>query len=151
MLFSAVTVFPKILEEPFMKCPRCKLDLRKVDYEGVETDMCDACWGFWLDTGELEVVLEKRDLAFSKKERDVVLGVKGASKKGPTAPAPCPKCDQIMKRIHYDAGIHLVIDRCDDHGVWLDTGEIKKVQALAEESQEVHKVLLRKLGLISQP
>ena len=134
-----------------MKCPRCKLSLRKVDYEGVEVDMCDTCWGFWLDTGELEDVLEKRNLTFSKEEKKAVLRLKPASAKGPTAPAPCPKCETIMKRVHYDAGVHLVIDRCDDHGVWLDTGEIKKVQALAEKSQEVHKLLLKKLGLISQP
>lgn len=133
-----------------MNCPRCKLSLRKVDYEGVEVDMCDTCWGFWLDTGELEDVLEKRNLSFSKDERKAILDLKAASKKGPTAPAPCPKCEKVMKRAHYDSVVHLVIDRCEEHGVWLDTGEIKKVQALAEKSQEVHKLLLKKLGLISQ-
>jgi Zn-finger nucleic acid-binding protein len=133
-----------------MNCPRCKLKLRKVDYEGVEADMCDTCWGFWLDTGELEDVLEKRKLAFSKEEQKIILDVRVGSKKGPTAPAPCPKCEKVMKRAHYDSGVNLVIDRCDEHGIWLDTGEIKKVQALAEKSQEVHKLLLKKLGLISQ-
>jgi hypothetical protein len=43
-----------------------------------------------------------------------------------------------------------VIDKCPDHGTWLDTGEIKKVQAVAERSAVVHKLLLKKLGLIAQ-
>ena len=133
-----------------MNCPRCKLALCKDDYEGVEVDMCETCWGFWLDTGELEDVLEKRNLTFSSDEKKAILDIRSASKKGPTAPAPCPKCEKIMKRVHYDSGVHLVIDRCDDHGIWLDTGEIKKVQAIAEKSQDVHKLLLKKLGLISQ-
>jgi Zn-finger nucleic acid-binding protein len=129
-----------------MKCPRCKLPLETVDYEGVETDMCPSCWGFWLDSGELESVLRKKDLHFSEEERQTILDLKSASDAGPTAPAPCPKCGHVMKRFHYDEIVHLVIDRCEDHGIWLDTGEIKKVQAIAEKSETVHRLLLKKLG-----
>ena len=62
-------------------------------------------------------------------------------------PAPCPKCATIMKREHYDESVQLVIDVCPEHGVWLDTGEIKKVQAVAEKSQNIHRMLIKKLGL----
>jgi Zn-finger nucleic acid-binding protein len=131
-----------------MKCPRCKLTLKPVRYEAVEADVCDACWGFWLDVGELEAVLLDREMKFSKEETEAILDLHSASQKGPTAPAPCPRCTKTMKRVHYDALVHLVIDRCDDHGVWLDGGEIKKVEALAARSEEFHRVLLRKLGLL---
>ncbi|MBI4602415.1 MAG: zf-TFIIB domain-containing protein [Planctomycetes bacterium] len=154
------------------KCPRCKLALRKVEYEGVETEMCDGCWGFWLDPGELEQVLAKRDLVFSKEETRTLLDYKASSDRGPTAPAPCPQCGKVMERISTreisrprapGAGegdlkksatridrVHLVIDRCPDHGVWLDTGELKKVQAVAERSEAMHKLLLKKLGLLTK-
>ena len=138
------------MKKPEFCCPRCRLPLRSVDYEGVSTDMCDSCWGFWLDTGELEEVIDRHGLVFSEKEKATILDLRGASEAGPTAPAPCPRCSHIMKRIHFDELIHLVIDRCDDHGVWLDTGEIKKVQALAEKSEAVHRLLLKKLGLLRQ-
>ena len=52
-----------------------------------------------------------------------------------------------MGRVHYDESVHLVIDCCSDHGVWLDTGEIKKVQALAEKSAVIHSLLIKKLGI----
>lgn len=133
-----------------MLCPRCRLPLRTVEYEGVEADMCDACWGFWLDCGELEEVIRNQDLSFSTQERDRILDVRGASAAGPTEPAPCPECGRVMSRVHYDSMIHLIIDRCQDHGVWLDTGEIKKVQALAARHGEYHTILLKKLGLIAQ-
>jgi Zn-finger nucleic acid-binding protein len=133
-----------------MSCPRCKLPLRKVEYEGVEADMCDVCWGFWLDSGELEVMLENPQIEFSEDERKAVLDIRVASQTGPTNPTQCPKCGRIMKRVHYDSMVHLVIDCCEDHGVWLDTGEIKKVQALAFKSQEYHRLLLKKLGVIPQ-
>jgi len=133
-----------------MLCPRCRLPLRQVDYEGVPCDMCDACWGFWLDTGELEAVLATDEVSFSKEEAKAILDVKSASKKGPTAPAPCPRCSRTMRRVHCDTVVHLVVDRCDEHGVWLDTGEIKKVEAMAMQSKDFHTLLLRKFGLIPQ-
>jgi Zn-finger nucleic acid-binding protein len=135
---------------PPLNCPRCNLPLKRVDYEGVETDMCEGCWGFFLDTGELETILDRHALRFSKDEKEQVLGLRTASRVGPTAPAPCPKCGKVMERIHFDQEVHLVIDKCPDHGTWLDTGEIKKVQAVAERSAVVHKLLLKKLGLIAQ-
>ena len=130
-----------------MDCPRCKLPLKAVDYEGVETDMCGNCWGFWLDTGELSQVLERRELEFSSEEKELILDIRTASSTGDTTPAPCPRCNQVMDRVHFDESVHLVIDRCPDHGVWLDTGEIKKVQALAEKSAAVHRMLIKKLGI----
>lgn len=133
-----------------MKCPRCLLPLHSMEYEGVNTDMCDSCWGFWLDTGELEQVLSHKDLHFSDEERERILDIRTASRVGPTTPVPCPRCGHTMERVHIDEAIHLVVDQCRDHGVWLDTGEIKKVQALAEKSQALHRLLLRKLGLLKR-
>ncbi len=45
----------------FMKCPKCGMELIKVDYRGIEVDKCSACEGVWLDAGELDAVakLEK--------------------------------------------------------------------------------------------
>ncbi len=130
-----------------LNCPRCKLPLRNVDYEGVEVDVCDACWGFWLDTGELEEILANRTFEFSDEEREQILNLRDASSTGTQEPAPCPKCGTEMARAHYDESVHVVIDQCSSHGVWLDTGEIKKVQALAEKSAGVHRMLVRKLNL----
>ena len=130
-----------------MECPRCQMPLKPMDYEGVEADMCESCWGFWLDTGELAEVLTQKDLSFSPEEKELILDVAGASRTGDTTPAPCPRCRSTMSRLHFDEAVHLVIDRCPQHGVWLDTGEIKKVQALAEKSEAIHRLLIKKLGI----
>ncbi len=129
-----------------MNCPRCNLALRKQDYEGVETDVCESCWGFWLDTGEFEAILERRDFSFSDEEREAILDLRSASKPDLTEPPCCPKCGKTMERALYDESVRLSIDRCPQDGVWLDTGEIKKAQALVEKSPGVHRLLLRKLG-----
>ncbi|MCA9729145.1 MAG: zf-TFIIB domain-containing protein [Candidatus Eisenbacteria bacterium] len=131
-----------------MDCPRCHLSLMTTDYEGVEVDMCSQCWGFWLDSGELEQILERRTLEFTPDERRQILDARTAFSTGPTDPAPCPKCGKTMNRLSYDESVHLVIDQCRDHGVWLDTGEIKKIQAIADRSEAIHRMLLTKLGII---
>ena len=129
-----------------MDCPRCGLMLRETDYEGVTVDMCDQCWGFWLDKGELEDVLESREMSFSKEERRVFAGPKSAAPAPPDEPQiPCPKCQKPMEQILSDETIQLVIDKCPTHGVWLDAGEIKAVQVAAEGSVAFHKLLLGKL------
>ena len=131
-----------------MDCPRCKLSLRETDYEGVKVEMCDTCWGIWLDTGELHGVIDARGMNFSADERRQFTNLRGASgAQGSTEPAACPRCGRVMEQVHCDAAIHLVIDRCGDHGVWLDTGEIKAVQVVAERSADLHRMLLEKLGL----
>jgi Zn-finger nucleic acid-binding protein len=132
-----------------MDCPRCKLMLSTTDYEGVQVDLCDNCWGIWLDQGELKQVIDTRDMQFSAEERRQLTDLRAQSaQEENNDPAACPHCGKIMTQVHADAGIHLVIDRCPEHGVWLDTGEIKAVQAVAETSAQLHRLLIAKLGLI---
>ena len=42
-----------------MKCPRCDGSLRESKVEEVSIDTCDNCGGIWLDSGELEQLMEK--------------------------------------------------------------------------------------------
>jgi len=128
-----------------MECPRCKLTLIRDRYEGVEVDLCQGCWGVWLDTGELETVLESRQFQFSPDEQRVIQEGRAQRMEAPSRPVACPKCSARMERIYLDPKIYLVIDRCPRHGIWLDTGEIKLLQAMAEASQAVSRLLVQKI------
>ncbi len=130
-----------------MDCPRCELPLRRQLYEGVEVDFCDACWGCWLDDGELASIIKVRDLHFSEEEKRGVLNLLWASRTGPRQPILCPRCGQFMEQIRYSESVDLLIDRCKKHGIWLDTGELKKLQVEAEKSKEVQSRLIGKLQL----
>ena len=128
-----------------MDCPRCKLSLVKDRYEGEEVDLCQGCWGIWLDLGELEHILESRHFHFTPEERKLAVDGRTRREQGPIEPAHCPKCTVRMERLYLDPKIYLVIDRCRKHGVWLDTGEIKTLQVMAEASQDVSRMLVRKI------
>jgi hypothetical protein len=43
----------------YMKCPKCGMDLQKLEKGKVEVDACFNCHGIWLDTGELEQLVHE--------------------------------------------------------------------------------------------
>ncbi len=46
-------------EAATMTCPRCDGRLHEVTYEDVRIDRCDKCQGIWLDSGELEQLVNQ--------------------------------------------------------------------------------------------
>jgi uncharacterized protein with PIN domain len=43
----------------FMKCPKCGMDLHRLEKGKVEIDTCFNCGGTWLDKGELEALVKE--------------------------------------------------------------------------------------------
>lgn len=41
-----------------MKCPNCDIPLMMVERKGIEIDFCSQCRGIWLDSGELDKIIE---------------------------------------------------------------------------------------------
>ena len=120
------------------RCPRCKAALREQEYEGEQVKFCGECWGHWLTRTQLDIIANKIELKFSKREADAVLGAMTAA--GDESPfvdeekrISCPECDCEMTREKYHPNCPVRIDLCPDHGVWLDTGEIKSLQVFVEK------------------
>jgi uncharacterized protein len=42
-----------------MKCPHCKVGLIKTEKQDVAIDYCPECKGAWLDSGEIEKIMER--------------------------------------------------------------------------------------------
>ena len=45
-------------ETHWMKCPKCGTDLEEINHQNVMIDKCSGCKGIWLDSGELELLVE---------------------------------------------------------------------------------------------
>ncbi len=96
-------------------CPKCPFTpMEPVAVEGgVAADECPKCKGHWFDAGELgraskDPVAVERALAQSLKPRP--------------GKANCPRCHKPM--VNAGLGSEFVrVDRCVEHGVWLDAGE----------------------------
>ncbi len=130
-----------------MNCPRCHLPLRQEKYEDVDIDFCDNCWGCWLDQGELPAIIRAHELQFTDEEKDQILSLEAATNSGPHGQLLCPNCFVFMEQIRYDESIQILVDRCPQHGIWLDAGELKKIQVVAEQTREIQSMIIRKLKL----
>ncbi len=51
----------RLKELHYMRCPKCGMELREIDYKGIRIDKCFHCEGIWLDAREMESIarLEK--------------------------------------------------------------------------------------------
>ena len=110
-------------------CPHCQVGLQAMNLledDPIETDMCPACRGLWFDKGELVAILEavkepgaeiNRHLLTSLCERNVVADT--------VKYVRCPVCDVMMNRQCFGHRSGVVVDRCREHGVWLDGGELE--------------------------
>lgn len=49
------------LRNHYMKCPKCGYDLEEIDHEHIKVDRCRKCHGVWLDAGELDELLGRKD------------------------------------------------------------------------------------------
>jgi Zn-finger nucleic acid-binding protein len=104
-----------------MLCPACKTEMIIQELHDVEVDHCFECDGIWLDSGELEMLLEEesstdtlastfRTTTSSEKQR------------------PCPVCRKPMEKVHAGDDEHAVLlDRCPKHGLWFDEGELHQI------------------------
>ena len=113
-------------------CPRCAIPLRTIDLElegRFLIERCDQCLGLFFDPGELETLLQSTVTnvhAINRKQLDSLVSLRTHSDFGVTY-IRCPVCTTVMSRVNFGTRSGVVVDRCPDHGVWLDGGELRQL------------------------
>lgn len=110
-------------------CPRCAIPLKTIDLKlkGLFlVERCETCLGLFFDPGELEALLaatvanvfdiNRKQLARIGTLRNQEYGVSYIR---------CPVCTTVMNRVNFGARSGVIVDRCKEHGVWLDGGELR--------------------------
>lgn len=110
-------------------CPRCNIGLKTIDLNvkgRFFVERCDQCLGLFFDPNELEALLEAtiaNVFAINRSQLDNINTV-GKSDYG-VSYIKCPVCSTVMNRVNFGVKSGVIIDRCREHGVWLDGGELK--------------------------
>ncbi len=112
------------------RCPECKEKMQTVDVGNSAKfliEKCDKCHGLFFDPGELEGLLDEKvtDGVRINYER-----IKELSKIRPqhkVAYRPCPVCQKMMNRVNFGTRSGVIIDRCREHGIYLDGGELRQL------------------------
>lgn len=113
-------------------CPRChvplqlvNLNLRKAFY----IERCQRCLGLFFDPGELEALLDNTvthvydiDPARLNELQNVT-----RSSEYPVGYIDCPVCKKLMNRLNFGSRSGVIVDKCREHGVWLDGSELRQL------------------------
>jgi Zn-finger nucleic acid-binding protein len=108
-----------------MECPVCKYSMVILELDKVEIDYCPSCKGIWLDSGELELLME------SSSNEKMYSHFKPADNVDEKK-YNCPICAKKMNKVEFEnSGI--IVDKCKkDHGLWFDKGELNSLLALED-------------------
>jgi Zn-finger nucleic acid-binding protein len=127
-----------------MDCPVCKSAMITLELADVEIDHCVRCGGTWLDSGELELLVEDRVRA-----QNLLASFPEHSAAGESARA-CPICDGKMAKIVVaPSRPPLLIDKCRrSHGLWFDRDELQNVLKLGrlDEDGRIQRLLADMFG-----
>jgi len=111
-------------------CPRCNITLKTIDLEvngKFLIERCDQCLGLFFDPNELEALLEamvSNVFGINRSEIENINKSLRACDYTVTY-VKCPICSKMMNRVNFGAKSGVIVDRCKDHGVWLDGGELR--------------------------
>ena len=113
-------------------CPRCHIPLQIIDLRlggKFYVERCEDCLGLFFDPGELEALLDKTVTHVYEVDRqrlDEIQNVKRACEY-PLGYIDCPVCQKLMNRINFGSRSGVIADKCRDHGLWLDGGELRQI------------------------
>ncbi len=113
-------------------CPRCNVKLKTLDLklEGrFLIDRCEHCLGIFFDPGELEFLLEAtvKNISGIDQAGLNAINEKREPNQYPISYLKCPVCEQLMHRVNFGAKSGVIVDRCKEHGIWLDGGELRQL------------------------
>jgi Zn-finger nucleic acid-binding protein len=130
-------------------CPRCVIGLKTIDLKldgRFLIERCDQCLGLFFDPGELEALLEAtvcNVFTINRGQLESINSARRGSDYG-VSYIPCPVCSRLMNRVNFGTKSGVIVDRCKEHGVWLDGGELRHLfewmkaggKLLAQEREE---------------
>ena len=96
------------------------------DQDPFFVDRCPACFGIFLDCGELETIID-REVPPVYAVDHLALSCLSEQNGEVVRYRKCPVCRKIMNRVNYGQSSGVVADQCRDHGVYLDAGELRRI------------------------
>jgi len=124
-------------------CPRCDVPMPTIDIklEGrFLIERCTSCMGMFFDLGELETVLSKSVDNVFHIDYQLLEALKNAKRHDdfPVTYIKCPDCRKLMNRLNFGAQSGVIIDKCRDHGIWLDGGELRQLMEWSKAGGQLH-------------
>ncbi len=90
---------------------------------------CPGCLGLFLPLGALEQLLDQTVAPVWRVDQQLLdrLAETPRAESAPLRYRPCPSCGELMNRSLQGKRSGVVVDRCRDHGLWLEAGELRQL------------------------
>ena len=113
-------------------CPVCDVLMPPHQIGGIGLNECRSCNGRWV-AGENFDVLVSRAIEARKNAspeemltlKPRVTGANPATQK--VQYRKCPECQDFMQRRNFRKSSGVILDRCHEHGTWLDADELEQI------------------------
>lgn len=143
-----------------LPCPGCggerKLARRRLGETSASIFDCDVCGGIWVEREVFEVLAER---ARSETLPDLSLRSGGAAPPKPQTAGPfyrsCATCGARMNRRNWGQKSGVIVDVCQNHGVWFDLDELDKLlrwirtggETVSKRAAEAERAAVRHLAI----
>ncbi|MBN1476773.1 zf-TFIIB domain-containing protein [Candidatus Sumerlaeota bacterium] len=153
------------LSDKVLTCPRCEgVEMVVADLFGMTIHRCPVCRGLMVDNPTFAHLIERQmHLALAGKPLDAPpvheLDVQRGNPEERVQYIHCPACLRQMSRHNYADCSGVILDRCGEHGVWLDDTELQQIltfiatggEELAEElERRAHERMRRDARRLAQ-
>jgi Zn-finger nucleic acid-binding protein len=124
-------------------CPRCHIPLQVIDLRldgKFFIERCERCLGLFFDPGELEALLDKTVTHVYEIDHQRLNEIQNgkSSSEYPLGYIDCPVCKKLMNRINFGSRSGVIADKCRDHGLWLDGGELRQILEWVKAGGELY-------------
>ncbi len=120
--------------EPALDCVDCGMGLVVRPVADVRVHECGRCGGLWAPGDRLERLVERvlagRDATADARPANSPGGPRergGNPAAGNVRYRRCPVCAAFMARRNWKRISGVVVDRCPEHGTWLDADELERI------------------------
>ena len=153
-----------------LRCPCCETWMASREVGGIEIQECGKCHGLWAPEDRFEQLVERTVTAVRERGVDEAVQAPRVDGGNPAQQSVeyrrCPECEVLMGRQNFRKRSGVIVDRCHQHGTWLDAHELERIagfvlsgrheraaaldaQLKAEsDKQEARMAMLRAQGVI---
>jgi len=116
-----------------LDCPDCKTEMEQIDVgisEEIIIHRCVECDGVFISEEDLQHTIRHQTGVVHKIDYSILRFILDNPRQEYHTEAAyrnCPVCAKQMSRAIYAAVSGVMIDRCLEHGVWLDSGEMQQL------------------------
>jgi len=110
-------------------CPYCKINLEILETSTVNLEYCKSCDGVFITEEELEEFISYKVNLLHKFTPYYLRFIQDNPRDNRKKPQPqfCPICQETMSIVNYKKRSGIILDVCEEHGIWLDGGELYQV------------------------